>query len=154
LDRDVVVILSGAGATVIPNVFVIEAKLASTTFTVKVEIPDAAGVPLIWEPDKFRPEGRAPVVMDHVYGTVPPLACKVCEYGTPTWPAGKLPVDIASAGATTILNAWVSESGFLPELVALTVKLKVPEEFGDPLSVPLGASESPEGKLPAETLQL
>jgi hypothetical protein len=47
LGRDAVVILRGAGATVIPNVFVIEAELASTTFTVKVEIPDAAGVPLI-----------------------------------------------------------------------------------------------------------
>lgn len=51
----------------------------SVTFTVKFEVPDAVGVPVIAPVLVFtlRPAGRLPVLMLHVYGGVPPLACRV-----------------------------------------------------------------------------
>jgi hypothetical protein len=44
------------------------------------------GVPLtIPVPDPMvKPAGRAPEAMDQMYGVVPPVAVKVCEYATPT----------------------------------------------------------------------
>jgi len=131
-----------------------DTEFASVTPTVKFAVPATVGVPLICAPDKLNPCGRAPPEIDHVYGTVPPLACNVWEYATPTWPPVKLLVDIVRAGVTTILRLCVSDSGFFPEPVALTVKLNVPDEVGDPPMVPPLDNERPPGKLPAETLQL
>ena len=40
----------------------------------------------------------------NVYGAVPPEAGKVCEYATPTVPAGGLPQVIDSGGAAPVVK--------------------------------------------------
>jgi hypothetical protein len=51
----------------------------SVTVTVKVDVPDVVGTPLICPVAAFRvrPVGKAPTVTLQVYGVVPPLACSV-----------------------------------------------------------------------------
>jgi hypothetical protein len=51
---------------------------ASLTCTVKLEVPAVVGVPVI-APAVLRlnPAGRAPTVVDQVYGVVPPVAVSV-----------------------------------------------------------------------------
>ena len=51
----------------------------SVTVTVKAEVPDVVGTPLICPVAGFRvrPVGKAPTVTLQVYGVVPPLACSV-----------------------------------------------------------------------------
>ena len=51
----------------------------SVTVTVKAEVPDVVGTPLICPVAAFkvRPVGKAPAVTLQVYGVVPPLACSV-----------------------------------------------------------------------------
>ena len=51
----------------------------SVTVTVKAEVPDVVGTPLICPVAAFkvRPVGKAPTVTLQVYGVVPPLACSV-----------------------------------------------------------------------------
>ena len=51
----------------------------SVTITVKAEVPDVVGTPLICPVAAFKvkPSGRAPTVTLQVYGVVPPLACSV-----------------------------------------------------------------------------
>ena len=46
----------------------------SVRFTIRLEIPGVVGVPLTVQPLNERPTGSAPVVMEHVYGAVPPVA--------------------------------------------------------------------------------
>jgi hypothetical protein len=52
--------------------------LASLTRTVKVNVPVFVGLP-VSAPDELRvsPPGRFPEMRDHVYGVVPPEACRV-----------------------------------------------------------------------------
>ena len=51
----------------------------SLTVTVKVDVPDVVGTPLICPVAVFKvsPVGKAPAVTLQVYGVVPPLACSV-----------------------------------------------------------------------------
>jgi len=51
----------------------------SVTVTVKAEVPDVVGTPLICPVAAFKvkPSGKAPTVTFQVYGVVPPLACSV-----------------------------------------------------------------------------
>ena len=55
--------------------------LASLTWTVKLEAPADAGVPVIapLAPLSVRPAGKDPLAIDQVYGSVPPLAASVAE---------------------------------------------------------------------------
>ena len=78
---DVVVIVSGTAATAMLSDFVAVLLLASVTFAVNVDVPDAAGVPEIVPVEAFRvnPAGSEPLLTDHEYGVVPPLACSVAE---------------------------------------------------------------------------
>ena len=48
--------------------------LASVTVTVKFEVPTAVGVPLMTHPASESPAGSVPVVIEQLYGVVPPLA--------------------------------------------------------------------------------
>ena len=61
--------------------FVAVLLLASVTFTVNDEVPDAVGVPEIAPVEAFsdRPAGSEPLLTLHEYGVVPPLACSVAE---------------------------------------------------------------------------
>ena len=51
----------------------------SVTLTVKLEAPAVVGVPAIPPVEAFRvsPGGKAPELIDHEYGAVPPEAVKV-----------------------------------------------------------------------------
>ncbi len=51
----------------------------SVTNTLKLEDPDALGVPPIVAPDRPNPAGRDPEMIDQLYGAVPPPAIKACE---------------------------------------------------------------------------
>ena len=52
-------------------------ELESITLTVKENVPDAVGVPLIWpELTSVSPAGKEPALTDQVYGAVPPLAVR------------------------------------------------------------------------------
>ena len=51
-----------------------EGVLESVTFTVMLEVSAVVGVPATVQPDKARPAGKVPAVMEHAYGDVPPAA--------------------------------------------------------------------------------
>jgi hypothetical protein len=55
--------------------------LESIAWTVKLKVPEAVGVPEMTPVPLLsdRPVGSDPLVIDHVYGEVPPLAAKVVE---------------------------------------------------------------------------
>src|SRR5208337_718681 len=63
---------------------------ASVTFTVKLLVAAAVGVPAIAPVPavNVRPAGNVPAVMDHVYGVVPPLAPSIWLYGLLIMPSG------------------------------------------------------------------
>lgn len=115
LGTDVVVTLRGCEAAEIAMLsdFVAVLLLASVTLTVNVEVPDVVGVPEIApdDPVNVNPAGRDPVLTLHVYGVVPPPACKVAEYAVPAVPAAKLEVETESvpvAAETAILRDFVA----------------------------------------------
>jgi hypothetical protein len=62
-------------------------------------VTDWVGVPVIAPVEAFsdKPAGKVPLVRDHVYGAVPPLAARVALYVMPTWPLGSEVVVITSA---------------------------------------------------------
>jgi hypothetical protein len=51
----------------------------SATCAVKIDVPAAVGVPLMTPVEAFRlrPAGKPPLVIDQVFGAVPPLAARV-----------------------------------------------------------------------------
>jgi hypothetical protein len=103
---------------------------------------------------KLRPAGRAPCVIDHVYGAVPPLAVSVTvAYDTLTVPLG-------SVGAVVMVGpgAMVNEKSCVPEPPALSmtfaVKLKGPDAVGVPVRAPAGLRFIPAGSAPPTTDQV
>src|SRR5690348_9034790 len=126
-----VVITSGAGSTAIENGAVVDTPAASLTFTVKLLVPGAVGVPEIVAPSRVKPRGKLPLAIDHVYGAVPPLAEIFCEYAVPAFPAGNDVVVITSGAAFTVIdNACVAVTDALS--VTFTVKVLVPDALGVP----------------------
>jgi hypothetical protein len=85
LGRVVELIARGAAAATIERATVAVAvwagEPASWTEISKVKFPLAVGVPKITPVDVFRlrPGGGVPEEIDHMYGEVPPLACKARE---------------------------------------------------------------------------
>jgi len=77
---------------------------ASVTFTVKLNIPAAVGVPVIAPLVAFiaNPVGRPPAVIDQLNGVVPPVVDKVAEYPVFTTPPGNVDVVITSGAACTV----------------------------------------------------
>ena len=123
------------------------------TWTVKLDVPAALGVPLKTPAeDSVSPTGSVPAVTDQLYGGVPPETASVWLYGVPAVPAGSgLTVVIDSAaGSTVTVNAFVA----VPPPVTWTVKLDVPAALGVPLKTPAEDSVSPTGSVPAVTDQL
>jgi hypothetical protein len=106
---------------------------ALVTFTVKVDVPAAVGVPAIVPVSaRVKPAGNVPLSMLHVMG-VPPVAVSVWLYAVPTVPFGN---DVVVIVTTVIVidNPLMS----LPmELVAFTVKVDIPSVVGVPVIVPL-----------------
>ena len=76
-----VVMVSAGGSMVIDSacVSVCGGLSLSVTCTVKLEVPAAVGVPLIWPVEALidSPEGSVPEETDQVYGVVPPVALTV-----------------------------------------------------------------------------
>ncbi len=73
-----------AAATVRVSAFVAVCAVGvveSVTFAVKLNEPDAVGVPEIvpLDADSVRPAGNAPALMLQLYGVVPPVAASVVE---------------------------------------------------------------------------
>jgi hypothetical protein len=123
---------------------------ASVTFTVKLDVPVAEGVPEITPVLAFsvRPAGKLPLLMLHVYGVTPPVAVTVAEYATFTVPDGSdVVVIISVAGLIVMLRFAVAV--LLSASVTFTVKLEVSTVVGVPDITPvLAFSVSPAGKLP------
>jgi hypothetical protein len=77
--------LTGFAAMLIEKEPVADPEPVSVTLTVKLGFPAAVGVPEIWPDElRFSPAGNEPDAIDQLYVPVPPLACSVCEYATPT----------------------------------------------------------------------
>src|SRR5215472_4363537 len=115
---------------------VAEPAAPSVTLTVKFAAPAAPGVPEMLPPaDRLRPAGSVPLDTDHEYGGVPPVAPSVCEYATPTVPAGSEDVVITRAGGLMVSDsAAVAERAALS--VTLTVKFAAPAAPGVPEMLP------------------
>ena len=113
--RVAVVTFKGCAATAIKRAAVLlcAGLPESATVTVKRATPLAAGVPEITPVLAFspRPDGKLPALIDHLYGVVPPLACKAAVYAEPLVPEVKSGVAIVkgviAAAATDIARLTV-----------------------------------------------
>jgi len=72
----------------------------SVTCAVKLYDPTVVGVPVSAPAlESASPGGSGPVVTDHVYGGVPPVALKLWEYATPGVPPGSVVEVVIVGGA-------------------------------------------------------
>jgi hypothetical protein len=131
----------------------------SATLIVKLNDPDAVGVPeIVPVAERDRPPGKAPELMLQVYGVVPPVAASVVEYAVPTCPAGTKVVVICTgvtAAATVSVNDFVEVCAVgVVESVTFAVKLNDPEAVGVPEIVPVAERVRPPGKAPELMLQV
>ena len=79
------------------------AAALSVAFTVKLNVPEADGVPASTPAAlSVNPSGNAPALTAHEYPGVPPLAENVCEYAAPTVPAARLAGMIDIPGRITV----------------------------------------------------
>jgi hypothetical protein len=146
--------VGGRSIIVSVNGFATVAPAPSATFTVNEYIPVLVGVPASTpELLSASPGGKAPAVMDHVNGAVPPDSAVVCEYATVAAPFGMGEVVvIAIAPLIVIVSAWVAPAP--AESVTLTVKVDTPAATGVPLNTPPALKVSPAGSEPVETNQV
>ena len=137
-----------AGATVIEMDAESDAAPVSATRIINIEDPGAVGVPLICPAGlSDKPAGSVPEAIDQVYGGIPPLACKLCEYGVPTVPFGKFAVTIFKGGGViTSLSVCVSAPPFVS--VTLAVKFAIVVVAAVPAIWPVEFNVNPAGKLP------
>jgi hypothetical protein len=131
----------------------------SVTRIVKLNEPSAVGVPVSPPPDeRLNPCGKEdPGASDQVYGGVPPVAVKVCEYAVPTIPDGSVAeVVIDSGGIGPIVRLKAFCAFCWTKLLSVTriVKLNVPSTVEVPISPPLEKSPIPGGKKPETNDQL
>src|ERR1039457_7193101 len=154
---DVVVTVSAGGAMVRlkPALAVCTDEPESVTLKVSgVAVTCALGVPLIKPVDAFsdNPAGKVPAVSCHVKAPVPPVAARLWEYATPTWPLGRDVVVIVNvAGAMVRFKYTVPLRPEAPESVTLNVSgAAVTGVVGVPPISPVEAfSAKPAGKVPA-----
>src|ERR1035441_483731 len=157
LGRDVVVIVNVAGAMVRFKfaVAVCAEDPESVTLNVSgVAVTGVVGVPPISPVEAFsaKPAGNVPAVSCHVKAPVPPVAARLWEYATPTWPLGRDVVVIVNvAGAMVSVRFTVAVCAEDPESVTLNVSgVAVTGVVGVPPISPVEAlSAKPAGKVPA-----
>jgi hypothetical protein len=157
LGRDVVVIVNVAGAMVRFKftVAVCAEDPESVTLNVSgVAVTGVVGVPPISPVEAFsaKPAGNVPAVSCHVKAPVPPVAARLWEYATPTWPLGRDVVVIVNvAGAMVRFKFTVAVCAEDPESVTLNVSgVAVTGVVGVPPISPVEAfSAKPAGKVPA-----
>ena len=94
---------------VILRAFVAAAFAESLTWTVKLLVPMAVGVPVITPAgSRASPAGSAPVVIDQCLPSAPPEAARVWEYAVPVDPAGRdVVVMVRAGGLMVMLRAFV-----------------------------------------------
>jgi hypothetical protein len=131
-DVSTVVLPCCWGLIVMLNTAVAVFDAESVTFTVKLDVPAAVGVPEMTLLVRPSPGGNEPEMMLHVYGGVPPVAAREYEYAIPTAPlGGAVVVMVTVPDAIVILRfavaVWEDES------VTLSVKLEVPVAVGVPV---------------------
>ncbi len=133
----VVVVITGAALIVISKALLLVAPAKSVTRAVKLEVPAVVGVPEISPVAALsvNPAGSEPVLLDHVYGGVPPVAVKVCEYGMPIVSAGREAVVTVRAGLIDMVNAWLAVARVLSRTV--TVNPVMPRVVGVPEITPV-----------------
>jgi len=80
---------------------------ASVIVAVKALVPVAVGVPESRPVAgaSVIPAGRLPVVMDQVYGLVPPVACRTSEYAAFFVADGRVDVVIVKVGGAGVVTA-------------------------------------------------
>ena len=77
--------------------------MESVTFAVKLNEPEAVGVPeIVPAVDRVKPPGNAPELIVQVYGLVPPEAASNVEYAVPTLPEGTEAVVICTGVAAMV----------------------------------------------------
>ena len=82
--------------------------LASLTRSVKEKVPAVVGVPVMVFPVMSSPAGSAPAEIVQVYGVVPPVAVRDCEYAAPTVPFGSGQVVLlVSAGGRVVMGSLI-----------------------------------------------
>jgi hypothetical protein len=131
-------VIAGAGAITNDRVADDVAPTESLTVSVKLDVPDDVGMPLISPVPAVSPmpAGKFPPDTDHVNGPVPPLRATTVEYVIPTVPPVSVVVLMVSRGATTIDRP--GDNAVAPTLSATrTIKLKVPSVDGVPLMTPV-----------------
>jgi hypothetical protein len=86
------------------------APLASVTRTTNEKFPVLAGVPLMMPvvPSRVSGGGNAPLAIDQVTGSNPPVEASVCEYGWVNAPPGSEVVVMIRPAPTVILRAFVA----------------------------------------------
>ena len=85
------------------------APALSVTRMVKVKVTALFGVPLMAPVAEFnvRPLGKAPLLTDQLYGSVPPVAANTSEYVAPTVPLGSVDALTMLSGEPGELTASV-----------------------------------------------
>src|SRR6185436_2769743 len=131
-----VVVIDGASPIVIESALVAEAPTLSVTFSVKLIVPGAVGIPEI-RPllARLNPPGSGPGDNVQVYGCVPPVAAAVSEYATETSPLGRAVFVIDGAEAMVIDSGLVAVAPTLS--VTFSVKLTSPAVVGVPEIAPV-----------------
>jgi len=112
----------------------------SVTVTVAVEVPGVVGVPVTVHPVNVNPAGRAPPVIEQVYGPIPPVIPIGALYGVPAVPFGRGVGEIVNGPPpppevmVRLIGPVVLCCGFEAS-VTLTVMFEVPARTGVPLTV-------------------
>jgi hypothetical protein len=119
----------------------------SVTCAVKLYEPTVVGVPLSAPPlESVSPAGSAPPVTAHVYGGVPPVAVKFCEYATPGVPPGSVVEVVIVGGAVASTVSSTHPLTIFPSPSdTWTLKRNVPSAVGVPDRTPALESVSPPG---------
>jgi hypothetical protein len=133
--------------------------LESATWNVTSTEVELNVVPLITPVEVFSviPEGSLPDIKLHVYGAVPPIAVRVCEYGVPATPAGsEVVVNCSGKLITLMVTVVVPLCCGVPESVTLKIYGVAPvATVGVPLICPVEAlNVSPAGSVPAVNCQV
>jgi hypothetical protein len=136
--------------------------LLSVNVTVRGNVPLAVGVPAIAPVEEFRvnPAGRAPVMIDQVYGVAPLCPVRLNEYGDPAVPVGSAVVVMVRPATMDMLSDCV-DAVCTGELLSMTfiVKEYGPAAVGVPVMAALGELPVPPtrfrpvGKLPVASDQ-
>ena len=122
-------------------------KVSETALAVAVGVPVIAPV-LVFS---VSPAGSVPLVNDHVYGVVPPVAASVVEYAVPTVPLGndEVVIDRVAGAIVRLSVADLVCAGLLESVAVKVSEVAVAVAVGVPLIRPVEPFRvSPAGSVP------